>query len=145
MNKCMVVFMVFSVSGVQLTRVVHEPSSLGGTVRCVFSENAALAYNPGFMAPFKVKRGFKKKLFFCASGTIARECLKKKQTCITNEYAVIFELVSVPVPGLLIMVAYDPDLIAFSWLKDVLSSAYVFYFSQKKKHMEYLQEIEAMC
>ena len=76
-------------------------------------------------------RSFKKKLFFSAKGTIAHECLKKSQPITTNEYMVRFERVNTPVPGLLIIVAYDPKTVEFSWVEDKLSNTFVFYFNKK--------------
>lgn len=150
----------FVASATQLISVVHESTHVGNGVRCYFKEEALLVYNPGFIARCNAPRSFKKKLFFCASGTIARDCLKKKQTEINNGYILSFDVVAVPVPGLLIMCAYDQEMIEFSWLKDGVNNAYVFYFNQKKKYMEhslqenliryyafnnYLPKIESMC
>jgi|GEM_PF-6306860 len=129
MRSIALLFITCSVSGMQIRKVNCEKFPPVAQVQCAFSSDYMVQYNPGFKVPIKAPPFFKKKYFFCPHCTISPLLLKKTQTYSNTHWAVIFKEVTIPCPGVLIICAYNPQEIAFSWLKDSVHSTYTFYFT----------------
>lgn len=114
--------------GGEITRIAVNKSQLATSVHVFFSSDTHVYYDPGFKIPVHVPKGFKKKYFFCPQITEVRS--PHLPEAITDDSLFfIAQEIKKPVIGVMIVCAYDPEKVRFSWMKDILRTCYFFSYT----------------
>lgn len=120
------------VSAVQLTEVSVTQFDHLTQVTCAFSERAALQYDPGFKVALGIPRFLKKKYFFCPNGVLGAV---DEHLGDDTSWGVYVTAIKKPYPGIVVVCAFDPAIVDFSYTHDLLTHRCVIYFTKRNLSM----------